>query len=121
MSGAATIKRLQLHEAAIRVYGGAWIARLAAHRGVQQRNVQRWASGEREVPDEVLADIQALAAQVDDADAVVEIERAAMEAVDKGLDPALVAGILETVAANIRSKPMHLSRRYVEMYLKPEA
>jgi hypothetical protein len=49
----------RLREIAPRVLGAGWQYRLAQRRGMLLKTAQRWASGERIVPDEVLAELEA--------------------------------------------------------------
>lgn len=48
----------RLRELAPQVLGEGWQYRLAQRRGILLKTAQRWASGERSVPDEVLKDLE---------------------------------------------------------------
>lgn len=92
-------KRARLARAARAVYGEAWVYRLAKAQGVTVRAAQRWASGERGVPEHILQGVE-IDASLPSIDILHDALRTAtMDALAAGLAPQAVAGKLRDFAA----------------------
>ena len=87
-----------LANVATQLYGEAWVQRLAAHRKISLRTVQRWASGAFAVPDSLITELEDEAERVEHAGHRKKIADAVQAALDDGMDRALVHAILRDLA-----------------------
>lgn len=100
------VATLKFNTLAFEIYGSQYVARLAEHRDVQLRTVQRWASGAREPPAELLEHLSGQFEMLKNRDVIADLRAVAQQVVDEdGVDPFIVAGILERLSAEMRGKP----------------
>lgn len=93
----------RLRELAPRVLGEGWQYRLAQRKGILLKTAQRWASGERIVPDEVLTDLEADARMIAECEEIQDLLRQLDRLLDSDVDRYILSAIL-TDYAN-RAKP----------------
>lgn len=88
----------RLRELAPRVLGEGWQYRLAQRKGILLKTAQRWASGERIVPDEVLTDLEADARMIAESDDFQELLRQLDRLLESDVDRYILSAILTDYA-----------------------
>lgn len=108
----------RLRELAPRVLGEGWQYRLAQRKGILLKTAQRWASGERIVPDEVLTDLETDARMIAESEDFQELLRLLDRLLESEVDRYILSSILTDYAA--WAKPNTKAPRDKAYKRKPE-
>lgn len=113
-----SLATLKFNVAASEVYGSSYVQRLSEHKGILLRTVQRWASGYREPPEDIINELRATSELLEQLqlDAGFRIE--ANRALEQGVDPFIIAGLLERMSAELRGhENKHLGSGFLKLPL----
>lgn len=92
----------RLREIAPRILGAGWQYRLAQRRGILLKTAQRWASGERIVPDEIIAELEADGEMMAASQELRDLREAVWKLREAGFDPYILSALLTDLAAEVK-------------------